>query len=216
MAKNGKKIKIFSALEVANICGVVNQTAINWIKNGHLKAFVTPGGQYRVYTDDLIDFLNARGMRIPDELENLKGDQLSWKTVLVVDDDHDINDLLKRFLEKKLPTHSVLQAYDGFEAGQLIAEWSPGIILLDIDLPGIDGNKLCQKLKSDGEFDSPAIIAITGLDDPSEKNAILNHGADAFFAKPLDMEGLIRTIQELLVKYQGENGERSQAADSHS
>ena len=42
MGKKGKKLKIFSALEVANLCGVVNQTAINWIKNGYLKAFTTP------------------------------------------------------------------------------------------------------------------------------------------------------------------------------
>lgn len=96
-----------------------------------------------------------------------------------------------------------------------MAEWSPGLILLDIDLPGIDGHKLCAKLKSDGQYDSPAIIAITGLDDPAEKSAILSNGADAFFAKPLDMEGLIRAIQELLAKYQGESDERSQAADSH-
>ncbi|MBN1523265.1 MAG: response regulator [Spirochaetales bacterium] len=204
MAKNGKKIKIFSALEVANICGVVNQTAINWIKNGHLKAFMTPGGQYRVYTDDLIDFLNSRGMRIPEELETMNGEQLAWNTILVVDDDRDINDLLKRFLEKKLPEHNVLQAYDGFEAGQMISEWSPGIILLDIDLPGIDGHKLCQKLKSDGDYETPSIIAITGLDDPNEKNSILQNGADAFFAKPLELENLITTIRELLAQHTGE------------
>ena len=53
MLKKDKKIRIYSALEVANICGVVNQTAINWIKNSHLKAFTTPGGQYRVYSEDL-------------------------------------------------------------------------------------------------------------------------------------------------------------------
>ena len=41
MAKGGRRVRIFSALEVANICGVVNQTAINWIRNGHLKAFTT-------------------------------------------------------------------------------------------------------------------------------------------------------------------------------
>ena len=65
MAKNGKKVRIFSALEVANICGVVNQTAINWIKNNHLKAFTTPGGQYRIYAEDLLEFLESRGMRVP-------------------------------------------------------------------------------------------------------------------------------------------------------
>jgi len=48
---------------VANLCGVVNQTAINWIRNGYLKAFTTPGGQYRIYAEDLISFLDSRGMR---------------------------------------------------------------------------------------------------------------------------------------------------------
>ena len=57
MARKEKKVRTFSALEVADICGVVNQTAINWIRNGFLKAFMTPGGQYRVYLEDLLAFL---------------------------------------------------------------------------------------------------------------------------------------------------------------
>ena len=40
-----EKAVVYSALEVAEICGVVNQTAINWIRKGYLKAFMTPGGQ---------------------------------------------------------------------------------------------------------------------------------------------------------------------------
>jgi two-component system OmpR family response regulator len=206
MAKNGKKVRIFSALEVANICGVVNQTTINWIKSGHLKAFVTPGGQYRVYADDLIDFLSSRGMRIPDELEQAEDEKLAWDIILVVDDDEDINDLLKRYLLKKFPDFTILQAYDGFEAGKLISEYSPGIIILDINLPGIDGHKLCQKLKENGSTKSPAIIAITGLNDPAEEESIIRNGADAFFAKPLDLESLKQKIIELLSRYRGEDG----------
>ena len=57
MNKDSNKTIVYSALEVANICGVVNQTAINWIRNGYLKAFSTPGGQYRIYLDDLVDFI---------------------------------------------------------------------------------------------------------------------------------------------------------------
>ena len=68
MAKNEKQVRIYSALEVARICGVVNQTAINWIKSGHLKAFQTPGGQYRVYAEDMVAFLTSRGMRVPADL----------------------------------------------------------------------------------------------------------------------------------------------------
>ena len=48
MKESEGKSVVYSALEVANICGVVNQTAINWIRNKHLKAFSTPGGQFRV------------------------------------------------------------------------------------------------------------------------------------------------------------------------
>jgi two-component system OmpR family response regulator len=206
MAKNGKKVRIFSALEVANICGVVNQTTINWIKSGHLKAFVTPGGQYRVYADDLIEFLSSRGMRIPDELEEAADEKLAWDIILVVDDDEDINDLLKRYLLKKFPDFTVLQAYDGFEAGKLISEYSPGIIILDINLPGIDGHKLCQKLKENGGTQSPAVIAITGLNDPAEEESIIRNGADAFFAKPLDLESLKQKITDLLNRYRGEDG----------
>lgn len=63
-----KRQKNYSALKVAQICGVVNQTAINWIKAGLLKAFKTPGGQYRVYPEDLAAFMRKRVMKVPSEL----------------------------------------------------------------------------------------------------------------------------------------------------
>ncbi|MFQ3547140.1 MAG: response regulator [Termitinemataceae bacterium] len=197
MGKNGQRVRIFSALEVANICGVVNQTAINWIRNGYLKAFTTPGGQYRVYAEDLVTFLEERGMKIPDELASMMQDEVSWKRLLIIDDDKDLNDLLKRYLEKKLPDYSISQAFDGFEAGKLLSELRPGFIFLDIDLPGIDGHKLCAKIKEDPVFGKPFIIAMTGLDIPEEKKAILDEGADAFFGKPLDFELIVKTVQEL-------------------
>lgn len=200
MAKNERKIRIFSALEVANICGVVNQTAINWIRNGYLKAFTTPGGQYRVYAEDLKSFLDERGMRIPDELSALMEDVVEWKSILIVDDDKDLNDLMKKYLEKKLDGYTVYQAFDGFEAGKSLADYRPGFIFLDIDLPGIDGHKLCRKIKEDPTFGKPFVIAMTGLDIPEEKRAILDEGADAFFGKPLDFDQMLHTIHELTAK----------------
>ncbi len=200
MAKNERKVKIFSALEVANICGVVNQTAINWIRNGYLKAFTTPGGQYRVYAEDLMSFLDTRGMRIPEELSSLMKDEVGWTSILIVDDDRDLNDLLKRWVEKKLPDYRVFQAYDGFEAGKALAELRPGFVFLDIDLPGIDGHKLCRKIKEDPSFGKPFVLAMTGLDIPEERNAMLDDGADAFFAKPLDFDQVIAGIRDLADK----------------
>jgi two-component system OmpR family response regulator len=197
MGKKEKKIRIFSALEVADICGVVNQTAINWIKNGFLKAFTTPGGQYRVYAEDLLEFLTARGMRVPRDLEERPGEDPEWDKILIVDDDENINNLLKRFLSKRMAEYTVLQAFDGYEAGRMLAEWRPGVILLDINLPGLDGHKLCQKIKQDPALGNPAIIAITGLTEDGLEQTIRREGADAFLAKPIDFEKLRTQILDL-------------------
>ena len=199
MAKNGKKVRIFSALEVANICGVVNQTAINWIKSGYLKAFMTPGGQYRVYSDDLYAFLDSRGMRIPDELTDIVQRQSSDKRLLIVDDDEELNNLLKKFFARVMAEFDVEQAFDGFEAGCVLAESKPGVVILDINLPGVDGYKLCERIKSDTTLGNPIIIAISGMSDPETESRILKEGADIFLAKPLDLEDLAGKVQELSV-----------------
>lgn len=198
MAKNVKKVRIFSALEVANICGVVNQTAINWIKSNYLKAFMTPGGQYRVYSDDLYHFLHSRGMRIPDELKHIHEQEERYNTVLIVEDDAVLNDILKEFFTTIDAGYFVHQAFDGFEAGRLLTETKPGVVVLDINLPGIDGYKLCNKIKSDNSLGNPIIIAISGLNDPDVKNKIIDEGADAFLAKPFEPSKLFETLGALL------------------
>jgi len=197
MAKKEKKVKIFSALEVADICGVVNQTAINWIKNGFLKAFMTPGGQYRVYAEDLLAFLTSRGMRIPEGLVEGNDSGPDWKRILIVDDDEDINNLLTRYLSRLSPSLTVQQAFDGFEAGKLISENRPGVIVLDINLPGIDGHKLCRRIKEDPSLGGPIIVAITGIDDEGTGERILREGADAFMRKPIDFDKLWSSIEQL-------------------
>ena len=197
MSKNGKKIRIFSALEVANICGVVNQTAINWIKNNHLKAFTTPGGQYRIYAEDLLEFLQSRGMRIPDELLELtRGSEK--RAILIVDDDRDLNSMLREIMVRRLPEFDIVQAFDGFEAGRLLAERSPVCVILDIDLPGVDGHKLCRRIKDGSQQHQPLVISISGLDPELDGKQILDEGADAFFPKPIDFDSLASVIRERL------------------
>lgn len=196
MTRKSKKERIFSALEVANICGVVNQTAINWIKNDYLKAFTTPGGQYRVYAEDLMDFLQSRNMKIPIELHNaLEGSDFK-KVIIVIDDDEEFNNMLTEYLSKKMPDIEILQAFNGFEAGKVVTERKPKVVILDVDLPGVDGHKLCKIIKADANLDNPFIIAVTGLDDARVETALLKAGADKFYAKPVEFEILYNTILE--------------------
>jgi len=198
MGKLEHKVRTFSALEVAKLCGVVNQTAINWIRSGHLKAFTTPGGQYRVYAEDLVAFLKSRDMRIPDELRDDLTMPVDTGLALIVDDDKDLNTILKRLLERKIEDLRVAQAFDGFEAGRILAERHPAIVLLDINLPGVDGISLCKKIRSDESLGQPAVIAMTGVAQEEAEPQMMQAGADAFFAKPLNFEALIAKTKDLL------------------
>lgn len=203
MGEPKHRVHVYSALEAARLCGVVNQTAINWIKSGHLKAFTTPGGQFRIYAEDLLSFLEERGMRVPAELQEEVESPLDRSLVLVVDDDRDLNDILKRMLERKIPDISVRQAFDGFEAGRVVAESRPALILLDVDLPGIDGKKLCARIHDDPSLGNPAIIAMTGLDMPDIKVDMLAAGASDFFPKPLDFPSVIAATERHVGRSKG-------------
>lgn len=199
MSKNEsrRRVKLYSALEVANMCGVVNQTAINWIRNGYLKAFNTPGGQYRVYHEDLLSFIKERGMKIPEELED-SSNQAHWNSVIIIDDDKILNGAIASFLTKNIPGFSIYQSFDGFDAGTQITKYKPGFIILDIDLPGIDGKEICKKIKADDSLGEPYIIAVTGLEDDSLCEQMLALGADSFFRKPLNLYDIMGEINDIM------------------
>lgn len=201
MAKNVNRTVVYSALEVANICGVVNQTAINWIKSGHLKAFSTPGGQYRIYRDDLIQFMENRGMRIPSALcTSSPSDTRTADCVLIVDDDPGLNAVLAKYLEKIFPDITFYQAFDGFEAGASMMEHHPFCVLLDLDLPGVNGFDLCTRLKNAQEFNKPYVIIISALEDDDIEDKIKSIGADLFFKKPLHLKEIADSMKTLFVK----------------
>jgi DNA-binding response regulator len=196
-SESRRRVKMYSALEVANICGVVNQTAINWIRNGYLKAFNTPGGQYRVYYEDLLLFIKERGMKIPPELQDSL-DDAHWNSIIVIDDDAVLNEAISSFLNKNLPNLTVYKSLDGFDAGAQLVKYKPGFVILDIDLPGVNGKEICKKIKTDPFFGQPYIIVITGLDDESLEKQMKDLGADSFFRKPIDFNAILREINEVV------------------
>ena len=200
MAKSGRRVRIFSALEVANICGVVNQTAINWIRNGHLKAFTTPGGQYRIYAKDLAAFLDKRGMSASGEVLQVIIENANWDTFLIAAE-QSVNDNLKIQLETILTNYSIVQAYDWFEIGRKFSGEKPGFVLLDADLPGADISKFIRTVREDPSFGKPFIFLLTGSDGAISGNNIADNSvsiqSDFIFTKPLDLNKLEVTMKVL-------------------
>lgn len=193
-----KRVLIYSALEVANMCGVVNQTAINWIRSGYLKAFNTPGGQYRVYKDDLLDFIAKRGMRVPEALLDSPETDANWKSLIIIDDDIGLNNALNSFISKNIPGLTIYQSFDGFDAGAQLVEKKPGFILLDLALPGVNGQEICNRIKTDPAFGKPYVLVITALEDETLESTVLALGADKFFRKPLVMQEIVAAVNSVL------------------
>ena len=191
MSKGGRRVRIFSALEVANICGVVNQTAINWIRSGHLKAFTTPGGQYRIYAKDLAAFLDKRGMGASGEVLQVMMENANWNTLLIAME-QSVNEYFKAEMERMFPEYTLIQAFDWFEVGRRITESKPGIVLLDTGLPGVDIPRFIHVIKNDPAFGRPYIFLLTG--DQEEINPIR---ADLVLTKPPDLGKLETTIRSL-------------------
>ena len=198
MPKIGRKVKIFSALEVANICGVVNQTAINWIKNGYLKAFTTPGGQYRIYAKDLAAFLDNRGMADSGDVLQVLLEKANWGTLLIAAEET-VNNRLYNELSDSLPDFSIIQAFDGFDLGFRLAGEKPGFILMEQDLPGINYHKLLNLLREDPVFGKPYIFAIgdTGKGDFWKAGSSENSTVDRIFSKPPNSAAICKVIKDL-------------------
>lgn len=197
MARKKSKERVFSAHEVAMICGVVNQTAINWIDKGHLEAFSTPGGQYRVYADVLAKFLQRQGMRLPEELKQALAEQMRIDRVLIIDHDKESSDHVCGYLVRRYPEYRVIQAFSGYEAGRAVLEHAPDLVILDMELPGVDGLKMCRQIRAEERLARPVIIAISRNGSGPPESAVLEAGADVLLTGPVSPESLPALIKEL-------------------
>jgi PleD family two-component response regulator len=200
MTKTDVSIRLFSALEVANICGFKNQTAINWIKKGDIKAFTTPGGQYRVYPEDLISFMQSRNMKIPHELLSFRMEADSLQKVLIIGGDDESNAYIQQVMYDNFPGLTISRAFDGLEAGKILAEEKPNLVILDASLPGFREPGICKKIKAllNGALSRILILAETR--DNRVKAAILANGADAFLTKPLNGDELVDVISSFTLQ----------------
>jgi DNA-binding response OmpR family regulator len=119
------------------------------------------------------------------------------RKILVVDDDPEIVELFVDVLERD-GRFEVKTAASGYDAGILTHEFNPDLIILDYMLPDINGNVVCQTIRSNPSFEHVKIIIVSGVVNQEEINDLLKAGADEFVKKPFNIEKLIERIGELL------------------
>ena len=113
-SENDQGRRFFTTSEVANYCAVTNDGVLKWIKSGKLRAFSTPGGHYRVSAEDFRAFLEK--YEIPIDESFFRGGERK-RTVLVVDDEPNIRDIVQRLLKEMDANLRIEEACDGYEAG---------------------------------------------------------------------------------------------------
>ncbi|MBR2584813.1 MAG: response regulator [Thermoguttaceae bacterium] len=182
---------VFTTGEAAKICKVSQQTIIRCFDSGQLKGFRVPGNRFRrIPRDQLFAFMKDNGIPT-DALESGK------RKVLVVDDDRELVELIVDVLERdgRFETRSV---NNGFDAGMMVKEYRPDLIVLDVMLQDINGKDVCVRVRSDGTLEDVKIICISGMVEEDKIAELKAAGANDFLAKPFDTDKLIERMCRLL------------------
>jgi len=182
---------VFTTGEAAKICKVSQQTIIRCFDSGQLKGFRVPGSRFRrIPRDVLYKFMKENGIPT-DALESGK------RKALVVDDDEELVELIRDVLEAD-SRFEVRIANNGFDAGMMVKEYHPDIIVLDVMLPDINGKEVCQRVRSDSSLDDVKIICISGMVEQDKIEDLKESGANDFMQKPFEVEKLIEAMCLLL------------------
>jgi len=185
---------VFTTGEAAKICKVSQQTIIRCFDNGQLKGFRVPGSRFRrIPRDMLYKFMKDNGIPT-DALESGK------RKILVVDDDVELVELIGDVLDKD-GRFDVRTVNNGFDAGMMVKEYHPDLIVLDIMLPDINGKEVCQRVRNDPSMDDVKIICISGMVEQDKIDDLKAAGANDFMQKPFEVDQLVdRICQHLEVE----------------
>ncbi|NIP86447.1 MAG: response regulator [Planctomycetales bacterium] len=182
---------VFTTGEAAKICKVSQQTIIRCFDSGQLKGFRVPGSRFRrIPREQLFHFMRDNGIPT-DALESGK------RKILVVDDDVELVELITDVLDRD-GRFEVKSVNNGFDAGMMVKDYQPDLIVLDVMLPDINGKEVCQRVRTDNSMDMVKIICISGMVEEDKVDDLKAAGANDFMRKPFEVDRLVERICRLL------------------
>lgn len=118
------------------------------------------------------------------------------KVILIVEDDPKSLKLFRDLLQ--ISQYDTLEATDGKQAVDIVKEKMPDLILMDIQMPVMDGLEATKILKEDPITKSIPVIAITASAMPKEINRFISAGGDAYMTKPVNIKNFLAMVKEYL------------------
>ena len=124
------------------------------------------------------------------------------KTILIVEDNEKNMKLVRDILRHN--GHATIEAPTGGEGVRLASEKKPDLILMDIQLPDIDGIEALRRLREVQDMNGVPVVAVSASVMPDDQQKIVRSGFDAFVTKPIHMKSSLETVQRFLA-----NGRRA-------
>ena len=181
--------QLYTTHDISRLLQVDPSTVSKWIDRGILLAFRTPGGHRRVRSGDLRTFLIAHQMPIPDEL----GGQMV--RLLILDDEKPVLEALKRSLKPHAERIDVTTTSSPVEALLMVSEEKPHGMLIDLNMPDMDGYEVCRKIRARKQLESVRLITMTARHSQEAVEQSLKAGAVACLAKPFEVEELLNVFR---------------------
>lgn len=122
--------------------------------------------------------------------------------ILCIEDNAQNMRLVRKML--KAGGYDMIGAEDGLTGIEMAKEHKPDIILVDINLPDIDGTEVTKRLKADPEYAHIPIVALTANAMYGDKERFLDAGCDGYLSKPVSRRELIAAVEEYLIKVPAE------------
>ena len=126
------------------------------------------------------------------------------KSILIVEDDNNIADLLRLYLEKE--GYQATIAADGTQGIDLYRKLRPDLVLLDVMMPGVDGWGVLRAIRQDSQT---PVIMLTAKGETTDKVSGLKQGADDYITKPFEMKEVLARIHAVLRRTMGEEEQTS-------
>jgi CheY-like chemotaxis protein/nitrogen-specific signal transduction histidine kinase len=138
----------------------------------------------------------AARMKITGKFRAIKLDEKNKPIILLVEDTKEVTMMIRDYLE--LTGYKVVTAQDGVDAIVQAKLVRPDLILMDVQMPRMDGLEATRKLRSEPDFRYTPIIALTALAMPSDREHCLEAGMDEYISKPVNLKALVKIIQGCL------------------
>jgi two-component system cell cycle response regulator DivK len=119
-------------------------------------------------------------------------------TILYIEDNPDNRTLVRRILLAE--DYSLFEAKNAFEALDVLKSMHPDLILMDINMPDMDGYTLTAMIKAMPGFERTPILALTANVMRGDKEKTLEAGCDGYIQKPLDVDQLTREIEKFIMR----------------